>query len=906
MGKIHHSAVTALLLGLSIFTPSARADAQAPQGCIGNYGINGNECCYTTIFNAIAAANSGDTIFLRGPTLTSTTFVGTIDKDLTIVPGEAAAPGFSGCEVESTTASIVLQANGASQDPYGGMMRITNGADVHIRNITIQNATAQYGGLIAVLDGSTLRLTGVTLRDGHATQLGGNIYVEGSPGILNRSNLHLYTDTKIYNGVSDLDGGGIALHYGYLTLFLSDVGLSDTQFNTAGRNGGGIHLSNSLLQTQTGDAIQWNVAGQDGGGLYAENSSFTVAGSEVWDNSAGVNGGGIYTTQSDARLWATQVWRNSAVSGGGGGLYSLDDDSLELELSNIQNNQSVTHGGGVSVLGATTLDNLTTHYYSNSTQGDGGGLFLGANARLNLDDATVHQNTATGLGGGIACDQCDGVDIVNDSTLSNNTAEYGGALHVSANSDPTVQVLNSAFTNNGHTTNTQEGGAIHMLSGQLLARNALFEQNAAFNRGGAIAFNAQSSSLTHAIEMTQTLFNNNSVNDGAQGTSGGGALHSYYVDSVWMDQTVFSNNASGRHGGGAYLNNSTDVFITDSNFVDNEAGSNGQGGGLAMVNTDYRLQHSQWTGNSASTGGGLTLTASSHGVMHGISVLNNSASSNGGGLYVNSGTASLINSRVNGNASTFSGGGLYALHTNFQVDAQVGLGDRDQCNPSALSADAFCSEFIGNMGSTGGAIHASGSNGSMNSIQQTAFTGNIATFSGSVLYQTGSSSHTLELSNLLIHHNGSAEDENPVIRQQNGNILNMNHLTLVDNLGAPLDLNDVSNITSLHNSIVHGNSQPPHVSVVVNFTQGCNNSQAASATGQSTGSNLGAPQFISDARSDYALDAASPGIDACVDGAATDLDGKIRPGNNTLYDQGAFEMDGVGTEDIIYQHGFSS
>jgi hypothetical protein len=79
--------------------------------------------------------------------------------------------------------------------------------------------------------------------------------------------------------------------------------------------------------------------------------------------------------------------------------------------------------------------------------------FTGVPATLTVSNSTLSDNSAP-YGGALAVDT-GSTATVNNSTLSRNTGEYGGAL----NNGGTVTVNNSTLSDNSATT-TGDGGAI--------------------------------------------------------------------------------------------------------------------------------------------------------------------------------------------------------------------------------------------------------------------------------------------------------------------------------------------------------------------------------------------------------------------------------------------------------------
>ena len=257
-------------------------------------GINGGPCQYSNFPAAIAAASSGDTLFIEPGQYIS--FIGVIDKNLTFKPAQSGAPDFSGCEAELTSNEndvIVVDGNGASHDADGGLGKITNGAFVSMYNMTLQNATATNGGILAVVDGARLTLRFSTLKDGSASQNGGIIWVSGSAQ--DPTEVTLYSGSQLIDGHSDQNGGAVALFEAEMSSYGGQLGGTDQSGGSdAGISGGVIYAFNSTLNLYNGAYVGYSEAAVDGGGIYAVDSNVVLSSSaRVNYNTAQGSGGGI-------------------------------------------------------------------------------------------------------------------------------------------------------------------------------------------------------------------------------------------------------------------------------------------------------------------------------------------------------------------------------------------------------------------------------------------------------------------------------------------------------------------------------------------------------------------------------------------------------------------------------------
>jgi len=240
----------------------------------------------------------------------------------------------------------------------------------------------------------------------------------------------------------------------------------------------------------------------------------------------------------------------------------------------------------------------------------GGGLFEGnvaddggaivARGEFISYGTTYSGNEATGTNGrGGAVYIPSGWFQMIHTTMDNNIASLGGALHVVA--DPGLTLAHGAST---------------MQLGSFIGNYA--------TSGGAAWLEG-----THRIEMEDMLFMSNEAPDGR-----GGGIHADAQLEIW--RTAFVDNRSGTRGGalswdGAYTG--AELHVVSSTFAENETG---QFGGAMAVNggdvyvSNSTIAHNQATARAAHGGGIYHEGATDFRMTHTI-VAHNAAST---GLYM--------------------------------------------------------------------------------------------------------------------------------------------------------------------------------------------------------------------------------------------------------------------------------
>jgi len=274
----------------------------------------------------------------------------------------------------------------------------------------------------------------------------------------------------------------------------------------------------------------------------------------------------------------------------------------------------VTYDSTLTKKGLLTLNNVTlTKGYSGAE--DGGAIFIGAGT-VNLNNSKLLDNQAGGRGGAI---MSYGLLNVTNSEFANNKGASGGALHLTAGSNP-VTIKSSLFHDNqttGTTSDTGRGGAIHIVSGAVVTlENSTLKNNKARSNIGA---------------------------------TGGGIYNSATVNLT--NVTLTGNVAP--EGGGLY-NGGTATLI---NSMLNGNAADRIGGGIANFSGTANLSNVTLNGNTALAGGGMSNNQGTANLTA-VTVNDNQASDGGGGIYNVQGTTTLINATISGNSTSGSGGGI--------------------------------------------------------------------------------------------------------------------------------------------------------------------------------------------------------------------------------------------------------
>jgi predicted outer membrane repeat protein len=411
--------------------------------------------------NAIAAANSGDTIVfdssLAGQTITLTQGEIRINpgKNITIDGANAANLTISG---NNASRIFLIDANVAtSTNATIKNLKLVNGyVNPNAGAAPMNDSTKGRGGAIAGADEATLTVENVEFNNNVADLGGGAIYMAWNSNLsVNNSK---FNANKAIAGNDERGAGAIAfLSPGNFTVRNSDF------TNNRGIVGGAINSLNGKLTVENSrfinndtesaffdnnDPIDPFLRGY-GGAIYTDRASSTgeesrgiggtirITGS-VFDKNRSKAGGGatyLFTAPADQVIIEDTTYTNNkafALPGGeggnGGALYQLSDSQnggLTIRNTTFANNTAMSQGGGAWIFNRpATITNST---------------FFG-----NRAESSVPPDTTTGNGGAIAF--YSPADIVN-TTIANNYAGWvAGAVLASTNQAVTVK--NTIFADN--------------------------------------------------------------------------------------------------------------------------------------------------------------------------------------------------------------------------------------------------------------------------------------------------------------------------------------------------------------------------------------------------------------------------------------------------------------------------
>ena len=207
------------------------------------------------------------------------------------------------------------------------------------------------------------------------------------------------------------------------------------------------------------------------------------------------------------------------------------------------------------------------------------------------------------------------------------------------------------------------------------------------------------------LQVTNTVFSNNSVAAPSPATALGGGMYAL-SSSPSIVSTRFELNQAGS-GGGAFFADETSPVLANVSFVNNAAGVSGGGGVACVLCRAMVVQRCMFLANVATHGSGgavkvenvLAAAGNGRGLLHTQFTGNVAERGNGGAVFVLGAVVDVTGSMYKGNAARSGGGG--AVFWDEASTAPVGMGDTNDGCPADCDGGANCAAygcFVGTQG----------------------------------------------------------------------------------------------------------------------------------------------------------------------------------------------------------------
>ncbi|MBD5402067.1 hypothetical protein HDR58_04630, partial [bacterium] len=425
-----------------------------------------------------------------------------------------------------------------------------------------------------------------------------------------------------------------------------------------------------------------------------------------YNNSGNLGAYDLYNTGTIKNISRTEFINNYRINTGAGTGYGPtlnNTNKIENFVDNKFSGNYIGHNANVG-----TGDGRGAALYNTGTFTNG---IIGSSNIVKNNDGTYtasssftgnYINTYGGYGGAIYNEGT--INVIDKTLFDSNYIIYspnvdrsgrGGAIYNAGNI--TDGITNSVFHNNyieqkaetnvTNASNTVSGGAIHNSSTTYLTlTNTDFIGNyiklTSAASGGSVQ-NAYGGAIYGRFNINGGVFDGNSLQGSGSYVRGGAA---YLTNNSTVDGTVFRNNRdNGGSGGAVYTSDS--IKIQNATFEQNYASS---GGAIGTQGSLLTVTDSNFTGNWAGSGGAIYHYWTANNSVFKNSTFTDNHAGNGGAIY-------------NGSSNA---GGVWS------IDLMSGL--------------TFNKNYATSTG--GGAIY--NNNRSINTIENSSFTGNYVTSSG--------------------------------------------------------------------------------------------------------------------------------------------------------------------------------
>lgn len=342
--------------------------------------------------------------------------------------------------------------------------------------------------------------------------------------------------------------------------------------------------------------------GTFGGAISFYGQFLDIQGTDFVNNSARDSGGAIYgyldrnadpktAKTSTFQLQDCRFFSNEVFTGRIDRQGLLTQDALNLEVNTcIKFDLPADSGGALYLRGYETVKIDTVAFVRNKAVSAGGAIYLSDNPKVDIRTCIFLSNEA-----------------LPDNEASNPLdAQLGGAIFAPFSELETeVQITSCNFTNNS----AAYGGALHVVSPSTTKfelQQCSFTQNMALLGGGAIVFR----NIERPLIQSSRFRNNTAFAGGALFiTNGGGVITG--DKNPKTGGMVFDNNAA--YDGGAIYGTAFDSMLLRGRFERNRAYR--KGGGICLIDgicsvdsradRNFYYQEAQMYNNSAYSGGAI-------------------------------------------------------------------------------------------------------------------------------------------------------------------------------------------------------------------------------------------------------------------------------------------------------------
>ena len=544
-----------------------------------------------------------------------------------------------------------------------------NNAVCDIKNSSISNSSGQNGAAVSAVMGSVVTITDTKLNNNKAKN-GAAISVERSQVTV--------TGGEIKGNVAENHGAAI------LAYNKSKVTVSGTQISENKAKMGAIYVTGESTADLNKAVFSKNDA-EKGAAAYVDNKSVLTASGVIIKDNTDKNAGALFN-EGTAEIIDGTFTSNTSVLGGGAirnnGVMTIKGERSELSKNVSDNGGSIYNEGKLSVIdakfksnsiningaaiynyyGELTVSGEKTEFSNNTAKGgaaiyntgkamitggkfisniahNNGGAIINLHGELTISGKNILFSGNSAISGGALYSWNKSERVtVNGATFTDNKAEYeGGAIACDIFNSVNGTLLNvtgSVFRNNS----AQRGGAIDS-DAEMNVANTQFIGNTVAKLGGAI-------STSNKLTLKASTFTANVA--GSEFTTGtnGGAIFSTGTQAITDEGSVFTSNRSNLGGAVCHFGDpkgASDVF-KNTVFKDNIA----ENGGAAYTKAGVDFYNADISFNTAKRDAGAVYHFGTLGIYDGTRILNNRAFANGGANVFGEGLTTTAPVKVKG------------------------------------------------------------------------------------------------------------------------------------------------------------------------------------------------------------------------------------------------------------------
>jgi len=330
----------------------------------------------------------------------------------------------------------------------------------------------------------------------------------------------------------------------------------------------------------------------------------------------------------------------------GGVIFAREIDSLLIENSSFVADTSDHEGGAIHLSDKNEFVRILKSTFSNNSASGAGAINSWNTDSLFIDNSTFDGNESMAGGGGAVSINSDTdistyFEIKNSDFTGNKAGVLGGAIWIGSS---IVQIGNVDFIGN----KAGGGGAIHghQLE-EISIYNSIFQENTSnIHEGGAMLINGDGNDVVY---IDSTTFEAN-----VDSTGPGGAIQLSNIAKGIIKNSNFMENKAKLNGGGISSWNTDSLFIKNSNFDGNES-TDGNGGAMTVsgdVNSTLysEIKNTTFENNSGGWGGAIAAFEPINMNIDSVFATGNEASGNGSFIELCCGASvSITNSTIYNN-----------------------------------------------------------------------------------------------------------------------------------------------------------------------------------------------------------------------------------------------------------------